>query len=32
MEKMIPFETIPGQGEGGIKENSGRGVFKYDIL
>jgi hypothetical protein len=25
-------KNVPGQGEGGIKENSGRGVFKYDIL
>jgi hypothetical protein len=24
----IPVETIPGTGEGGIKENSGRGEFK----
>jgi hypothetical protein len=30
--KMIPAETIPGMGEGGIKESSGGGKFKYDIV
>jgi hypothetical protein len=28
---MRPVETIPGMGEGGIKENDGGGEFKYDI-
>jgi hypothetical protein len=28
---MIPVETIPGMGRG-IKENDGRGEFKYDIF
>jgi hypothetical protein len=33
-EKMIPVESIPRMGEGGIKENSRRGEFqfKYDIF
>jgi hypothetical protein len=31
-EKMIPGETIPGMGEGMIKENGGGGEFKYDIF
>jgi hypothetical protein len=30
--KVRPFETIPGMGEGGIKENDGRGEFNYYIL
>jgi hypothetical protein len=30
--KMRPVETVPGMGEGGIKENGGGGEFKYDIL
>jgi hypothetical protein len=30
--KMITAETIPGIGEGVIKENDGEGEFKYDIL
>jgi hypothetical protein len=30
--KMIPIETIPGMGEEEIKESSGGGEFKYDIL
>jgi hypothetical protein len=30
--KMIPVETIPGMGEGRIKENDGEGKFKYDTL
>jgi hypothetical protein len=28
--KTIPVETIPGIMEGGIKESSGGGEFKYD--
>jgi hypothetical protein len=27
--EMIPAETIPGTGEGRIKESSGEGDFKY---
>jgi hypothetical protein len=30
--KMIPVETIPGMGEGSIKESSGGCEFKYDIF
>jgi hypothetical protein len=30
--KMIPDETIPGMGEGEIKETSGGGELKYDIF
>jgi hypothetical protein len=30
--KMIPIETIPGMGGGGMKESSGRGEFKHDIF
>jgi hypothetical protein len=29
--KMIPVETVPGMGGGGIKENGRGGEFKYDI-
>jgi hypothetical protein len=29
---MIPVETIPGMGEGSIKENGAVGEFKYDIF
>jgi hypothetical protein len=29
---MTPVETIPGMGEGRIKENDGWGEFNYDIL
>jgi hypothetical protein len=29
--KMRPFETIPGMGAGGIKENDGGHAFNYDI-
>jgi hypothetical protein len=29
---MIPVETIPGIGGGGIKVSSGGGKFKYDIF
>jgi hypothetical protein len=30
--KMRPFETIPGMGGEGIKENDRGGEFNYDIL
>jgi hypothetical protein len=30
--KMRPAETIPGIGEGRIKENGGGGEFNCDIL
>jgi hypothetical protein len=33
--EMIPIETVPGMGGGGIKENDGEGEFKdhiFDIL
>jgi hypothetical protein len=30
--KVMPVETIPGMGAAGIKENGGRGEFKYDIF
>jgi hypothetical protein len=30
--KMIPVGNIPKMGEGGIKESSGEGEFKYDIF
>jgi hypothetical protein len=30
--KMIPVETIPGMGEGRIKDSGKGGVFKYDIF
>jgi hypothetical protein len=30
--KMIPAETVPGMEEEAIKENSGMGEFKYEIL
>jgi hypothetical protein len=30
--KMIPVETIPGMGEGRIKERSGGGEFKYGMF
>jgi hypothetical protein len=30
--KMRQVETIPGIGEGGIKENDGGGEFNCDIL
>jgi hypothetical protein len=29
---MRPVETIPGMGEGKIKENDGGGEFNYDIF
>jgi hypothetical protein len=31
-EKMISVETIPGVGEGGMKENGRGGEFKYDTF
>jgi hypothetical protein len=30
--KMIPAETVPRIGEGGMKESNGGGKFKYDIF
>jgi hypothetical protein len=30
--KMRPVETVPGMGEGGIKQSSGGGEFKYQIF
>jgi hypothetical protein len=30
--KMISVQTIPGMGEGGVKENDGGCDFKYDIF
>jgi hypothetical protein len=30
--KMIPVETVPGIGRGGMNESGGGGEFKYDIL
>jgi hypothetical protein len=30
--KMRPVETIPGVGEGEIKEDEGGGEFKYDMF
>jgi hypothetical protein len=30
--KMIPVETVPGTGGGGMKESSAGGEFKYDIF
>jgi hypothetical protein len=29
---MIPVETVPGIGGGGMKESSGGDEFKYDIF
>jgi hypothetical protein len=29
---MIPVETLPGMGEGRIKENRGGDEFKFDIF
>jgi hypothetical protein len=29
---MIPAETVPGMGGGGIKENDGEHEFSYDIF
>jgi hypothetical protein len=30
--KMVSDETIPGMGQGEMKENGGEGQFKYDIF
>jgi hypothetical protein len=30
--KMTSVETIPGMGGGRIKDNEGRGEFKFDIF
>jgi hypothetical protein len=30
--KIIPVETTPGMGKGGIKENDGGGELNYDIF
>jgi hypothetical protein len=30
--EMIPVETIPGMGRGGMKESCGRGEFNYDLF
>jgi hypothetical protein len=30
--KMRPAETVPGMGEGRVKENDGRDEFNYNIL
>jgi hypothetical protein len=30
--KMIAVETVPGIGEGELKESGGGGEFKYDIF
>jgi hypothetical protein len=30
--KMRPVESILRRGEGGIKENDGRGEFNYDVI
>jgi hypothetical protein len=30
--KMISVEAVPGMGGGGLKEDGGRGEFKYDIF
>jgi hypothetical protein len=29
---MMPVETVPGIGGGGMNESSGSGEFKYDIF
>jgi hypothetical protein len=29
---MLSVETIPGLGEEGMKENGGRGKFKYNVF
>jgi hypothetical protein len=31
-EKMISAKTVPGMGEGEIKQNEGGGEFSYDIF
>jgi hypothetical protein len=30
--RMRPVETVPGMGEGGIKEKDGRSELNYDIF
>jgi hypothetical protein len=30
--ETMPVKTLPGIGEGGIKENSGGGELNYDIF
>jgi hypothetical protein len=30
--KMRPVKTVPGMGEGRLKENDGGGKFNYEIL
>jgi hypothetical protein len=30
--KMLPVESVPGNQEGGVKERSGRGEFKFDVF
>jgi hypothetical protein len=30
--KMRLAKTVPGMGEGGVKENNGGGEFKYEIF
>jgi hypothetical protein len=30
--EMIPVETVPGIGEGGMKESNGGGEFMYKIF
>jgi hypothetical protein len=30
--KIIPVETNPGMGKGGIKESGGGSEFKYDMF
>jgi hypothetical protein len=30
--KTMPVESVPGIGGGGMKESSGGGEFKYDIV
>jgi hypothetical protein len=32
MQKMVPAETVARIRGGGMKENSGRGEFKYDMF
>jgi hypothetical protein len=31
-KKLIPVETVPGMGEGGIKDNGRNSEFKYGIF
>jgi hypothetical protein len=32
MKKKLYVETIPGNGEGKMKENGGEGEFKYNVF